>query len=321
MVYVKTKHYLTVIALVLSLWACGDGPTPPSPGVIINPPVIEEPAPVVPTNITVSGTQFIAQGQPFVWMGVTAFDLPARIAEGNYQFLDWAHSTGFNLVRIVPASVHRTPRTLDDGIRQLPAALDAISQRGMFAEVVVGVDTRLYNTTAQQFYTYAQQIAEITNAYPNVVIELANENTHSVQAAFMKDWVFQTQLMELFTAPVSAGSTHGGEEPLWNAGEYMTHHADRGNTVDANGLIMAHAQQRFGKPVVDDEAIGIAAVARPGARVNDVDYGARQAQIAHQYGLAGVTLHLEAGLEARVEYLDDVQREAARRFIAAMKGL
>lgn len=312
---VRSKALPALLALFLCMSCGGDSPLTPSPPTPPQPPVVVDP----PPSMAVVGTSFYRDGHPFLWAGVTAFDLPARIAEGDRAFLDWAADTGFTVVRIVPASFFRTPRTLDDGVRQIGPALDAIASRGLVAEVVVGVDTHMYGLSAAQFAAYAAQIAEVVNKYPHVVVEVANENTHHLQGAYLRDWAFQQQIIALFKAPTSAGSTHGGEQPLWNGGAYVTHHGARDRTPEQNAAEMAAAQARFRLPVVDDEALGISMFARPGSRTNDALYGVRQAEAAKRYKLGGVTLHLEAGLTARVGDLDEVQREAARRFIAAMR--
>src|SRR5690606_17326207 len=146
------------------------------------------------------------------------------------------------------------------------------------------------------------EIAHICRARTNTVIELANEIGHGTQQPWLSDADTLAELVSrCHGIATSAGSTHGGQEPHWTQGAYVTHHAHRAQSPAVNGQIMADYQRRVGKPVVDDEALGIAAVPRAGSRTDDVDYGARQVRAARQYGLAGVTLHLEAGLWASVD--------------------
>lgn len=309
---------LLLALAAITLLGC-DGALPPSPGSL--PPVTEPAPPPRSTGLPplwVSGGQFYAGSQPFIWAGVTAFDLPRRFAEGEHAYLDWAAETGFTLIRVVPASLFRTPRTLDQGVAELGPLLDAAADRGLYVEVVVGVDTVLYGLTQDQFLDYAARIADVTNARSNVVIEMANELRHTTQRPYLESPSFQRQVLQLFTAPASAGSTHGGQTLKWDAGDYMTHHANRAWSPEDNAAMMARAERRFGKGVVDDEGLGIKGTPQ-GNRTNDPGYGERQAIAARAHGLAGVTLHLDMGLEARL--VDDpIQQEAARRFVAAMRG-
>lgn len=313
----RVKTWL--VALVAVVIAC-DNPLPTSPTPPVEPPPVEDQAPPPQQTLpplTVHGTQFFAGGLPFQWRGVTAFDLGVRLAHGDVRYLDWAAETGFTILRVVPASVYRSPRTIDEGLAQLGPLLDAAAARGLYVEVVLGVDTVPLGLTPAAFEDYARRAAEIVNARSNAVIEVANEIGHGTQAGYLADVGVQLRVLAMFTAPGSAGSTHGGQAPRWDAGDYLTHHSDRRQTPQRNAEIMAAAQSRAFKPVVDDEALGIAAVARSGSRTNDPTYCAQQAQWARRYQLGGVTCHLDAGLDATVDHLDAIQREAARRFIAA----
>lgn len=267
-------------------------------------------------RLRVDGRRFVRpDGTPFVWAGATSFDFPVRVADGDERWADWLAAEGFTVARIITASVYRRPRTMDEGLWLLPPALEALAARGLYAEVVVLCDSAQMGLTPRLMRDYVAEVAAICADHPHTVLEAANENTHGGQHRELADPVllaeFRARVPDV--VPFSAGSTHGGEAPRWTQGTYMTHHPDRSLSPERNAEIMAQAPLA----IVDDESIGIAATARAGSRVNDPDYGARQARAARQHGLAGVTLHLEAGIDARVDQLDDVQREAARRFIAA----
>jgi hypothetical protein len=84
---------------------------------------------------------------------------------------------------------------------------------------------------------------------------------------------------------------------------------------------MAHAQVIAGKPIVDDEPLGTAEVDQPGRRTADAAYAAEQGAACRLHRLGGATYHTEAGLTANVDLLGPIQREAARRFVSARKGL
>lgn len=309
-------RFLTTLALTLACVACDGSPLiPTSP----THPIPDPPPPVhaTLTPIQVQGTTFVADAD-FRWIGVTAFDAPRRVAEGDESYLQWASQTGFTVLRVVVASVYRTPRTPGEGLAELGPFLDAAARYGLYAEVVVGVDVLLYRYHRNGFADFAKAVAEITNARTNVVIEIANEIDHPTQAAFLEDVGFQRQLIGYFTAPTSAGSTHGGDNPKWDAGAYMTHHADRRLSPEAAASGLAAAQARYRKPIVFDEGIGVAEFAVPGSRVNDPNYGATLGRALRAHGLAG-TLHIESGLDARPPVPGGVEDTAARGFVQEMR--
>lgn len=317
------KRLLGALVIVAMLGCKGDfispSPVPSDPVVEAPPVVIVEPPVVMLPPLTVVGTEFWAGGQKFVWAGVTAFDAPQRLVEGDTSYIDWAAQEGFTLVRVVPASVYRTPRTLEDGIAAIGPFLTAAAERGLYVEVVVGVDTAMYGLSESAFKAYAQDIAKVVNLHSNAVVEMVNEINHHTHQEYVGDEGLHRVLLSFFVMPGSAGSSHGGAVAQWAAGEYLTHHSDRRLTPQENASHMAAAQARFGKPVVDDEALGIGPVARAGSRTNDPQYALQQAQMYHRYGLGGVTLHLDMGLDARLVN-DNVQFEAAQLFVQEMKN-
>lgn len=261
---------------------------------------------------------------PQPWIGLTSFDLGARLEAGDRRWVDMMAAEGFTVARVIVASVNRTPRTPADGLRQLPLTLSTLEAAGLKAEVVVFADTRDYRLDRAQMRDVFSQVVAIAERHPSAVagIEFANESTHGGQVEALTDTGFLRELDRLVPQQfaTSCGSSHGGEAPFVSVCSYVTHHADRSRTPEENAAIMARAQRASGLPVVDDEALGIAEKARPGARTNDPAYGERQARAARKHGLGGVTLHLEAGLAADVDQLGPVQRQAIRRFVAAMRG-
>lgn len=267
---------------------------------------------------------FTAARIPQPWIGLTSFDLGVRLEAGDRRWVDMMVAEGFTVARVVVASVHRTRRTTADGLRQLPLTLSTLAEAGLKAEVTVLVDTRAYGMTRASMRYYVREVVAIAEREPSGVagIELANENTHGTQVEDLSDAAFLRELQALIPPrfATSCGSSHGGEAPLVSVCSYVTHHADRSRSPEENAQIMAEAQRRSGLPVVDDEALGIGEEARPGSRTDDPAYGERQARAARRHGLGGVTLHIEAGLTADVDAIGPVQREAIRRFVAAMRA-
>lgn len=300
-----------VLMLVGVLWGCENPltPTPPTS----SPPPLEEPlTPTLPPMVVV-GTEFAPQ-----WIGVTAFDAPARVAEGDESYLQWASSTGFTVVRVVVASAYRTYRTPGQGLADLGRFLDVAASYGLYAEVVVGVDTAVYGYHQNGWLDFAKAVAEITNPRTNVIIELANEVTHSTQMPFLSSLNVQREAISYFNAPVSAGSTHGRETVKWDAGSYMTHHPDRRLDPREAVASVAAAQARFNKAVVLDEHIGVAEVAIVGSRVNSPQYGRELGRACREYRVS-CTLHLDAGLEAKISQLGPIQDEAAKLFVSEVR--
>lgn len=298
-------------------WACADVWTPPTgPSDPPTPPPPTAPAP----GLAVSGTTFLYEGRPFAWRGVTAFDLPRRLAQGDRSFLFWARDTGFTVVRILVARQSgNDPRSYAEGIAELGPALDQIAQASLVAEVVVLADTAVFGMTDADVRSVVAQVAAVVASRPNVVLELQNEVGHPTQLPALRTWDTQMALLALLPRgiPASAGSSHGGAPPTWNGGAYVTHHSPRDRTPEANALDIDAAQQRFGMPVVDDEWIGFDEVAQPGRRSADPALAERQARAACAHGFPS-TLHLEAGLSARVP--GPVQQEIARRYVAVLRG-
>lgn len=258
------------------------------------------------------------------WIGLTSFDLGVRLETGDHRWVEMMAREGFTVARIVVSSVHRTKRTLTDGLRQLPLTLSALGEAGLKAEVVVFADTREYGLTRDEMKEHLRAVVAIALKYPDSVagIEIANESSHGGQVEALVDSGFLAEVEALVPQrfATSCGSTHGGEVPRASVCSYITHHGDRSKSPEENAAIMAVAQRSTGLPVVDDEALGIGEVDRPGARTNDPGYAERQARAARRHGLAGVTLHIDAGLTANVDDLGPVQREAMRGFVAAMRG-
>jgi hypothetical protein len=276
-------------------------------------------------RVRVEGTRFVTDRGAWSWIGATSFDLPSRIRiYGDLRWADWLLDEGFTLARIVPASKYRTVRALADGVRDLPRALAELAVRGLYAEVVIGVDTRDYGMGEAGFKSYAIDILDICEEYSNSLVEFFNEPTHGTHDNFARDEDFHRYLVGLARGrgiACASGSTHGGEAVRWTIGDYLTHHADRGRSPGANAVEMAHAQVIAGKPIVDDEPLGTAEVDQPGRRTADAAYAAEQGAACRLHRLGGATYHTEAGLTANVDLLGPIQREAARRFVSARKGL
>jgi hypothetical protein len=280
----------------------------------------------VPERLVVVDKRFVIQrtGVRFSWRGCTAFDLPVRIGrDRNPRFADWLAKKGFNVGRIVPASVHRNPRKLSEGIMWLPPTLEAMHVRGLWAEVTILVDTSAegdnYDLDRDAMAAYVAEIGHVCGSHDNVAgIELVNENAHGGQhhVHLTTDVAFLRELRALCPAhiPVSWGS-HGGELREIDGGEYVTIHSDRGRTPEENAITLAQHQVIAGKPVIDNETMGIAEQPRH-QRLADPEFARRLIRAYRQRGIAGATLHLDAGLSCDTALLGPVQEAAASLFNA-----
>jgi hypothetical protein len=103
---------------------------------------------------------------PRPWVCHSGFDLSQWTPSEMDAWLAVFRASGYNAIRIVPASRFRGPdgegRTLEEGIIALPAALDACRRAGLWAEVSILVDTGedYYNLDRSQMSFYVQDVWE-----------------------------------------------------------------------------------------------------------------------------------------------------------------
>lgn len=252
--------------------------------------------------------------------GMTGFDW------GTHRDQGWlALHTEYKLpvIRIVPQSVFRTPRTLEGGIDQLDAALAMLATQGRKALVVINCDTKEYgmDRNAVKANTSAINAVMVKHLSAVAAATLCNENSNGNEQPFMTDPFFLLELDGLVDAriPLGWGCMFGRDvSPVAAGGSWIAHHSDRGLSPDENGKIMAAAQQKFGKPVVDQEPLGLAEPGTPGQRTYDPNYGKQLGVAAKQYKLGGLIYHTQAGLRASVAEFGPVHRAGA---VALVEGL
>ncbi|MFZ9903451.1 MAG: hypothetical protein ACO3FT_07340 [Ilumatobacteraceae bacterium] len=265
--------------------------------------------PVSTVNRTPLRASFIASTSSFDWH-----------LHRDTRWLVFLASVGISTLRLVVSSVYRQGSTLEDGRAALGPALNLLRRYNMTAMVTINTDTRTRGIDRETCKAHTRLTSDILCEYPDVVLgaRLFNENSHSVEQSWASDPAFLQELDAVVdpSIPLAWGANHGGE-PVSAAlagGSWIAFHSDRGKTPEENAWIMHDAQVRFNKAVVDDEPIGIYHEAQPGRRVNDPDWAARQITAAITAGLGGTTLHLDAGIVADVDTLDNVQRDAALLF-------
>jgi hypothetical protein len=265
---------------------------------------------------------------PRPWVCHSGFDLSQWTPSEMDAWLSVFKSAGYNAIRIVPASKFRGPtgegRTLEEGIIALPAALEACRRAGLWAEVSILVDTGrdYYNMDRAQMSFYVQDVWAVCELFRDVVkmAELANENYHGTQNPALMDTAFlrQLRLHIPLDVPVSWGSTHSEPDgQVIVGGDYITVHSDRGTPPDWNGQAMADLQARFGRPVIDDEPLGMAEEYIAGKRTNDPNYATELGHAIVDHELGGGTFHCEAGMYADLSKLGPIQRDGLERYTAA----
>lgn len=252
-------------------------------------------------HLRISGTHFInPDGSRFEWRGISAFRLVEMSARGQdaevAAYLDWAARHRLTVVRALTMAKHLFELTPADGVRALPAVLEAAAKRRIHVEVVALADTA---DMPVDFEAHVKAIGAIAARYPNAIVEIANEPGHQTQARVLHDPAYVQRLARLIPegVPTALGSIEYGDG--YGGGDYITWHAPRGTDHPATLAHGADLLHRFKKPVVSDEPIGAADVAVPGRRDNS-PARFREAAIRTKRAGMGATFHYEGGLQAKL---------------------
>lgn len=305
-------------------------PDPAYHDLIAEGPQVFLPVPPV-DHLAVTATGHAALSTP-LW-GLSAFDLCAALASGDRSYYDAVVRPSGLVPRVIVASIWdgggsgRWGRTMAEGRAQLAVALAQWAADGVRSEVTLLCDTGEYATrdglTRDAALAHVAACNALLLAAPTAVagVRLGNENSHSVEAAFMADGAFLREAAALVDRrfPLSFGAGHGGEVIL-PGGSYISHHSDRGQTPEANAVGMADAQRQWQAPVVDGEPLGITEPDRVAGRqrTSDADYARRLATAAIGAGLGGVTLHLDSGIGCRLDQHGAVHQAAVAAFLAVV---
>jgi hypothetical protein len=270
-------------------------------------PAATSPAPAVPAAVSfplrVEGTAFVdASGKPFVWRGITSFQLAEMIAHGREQeataYLEWAKSEELTVVRVLLMARHLFELTPEDGRRALPRLLDLAKARGLAIEIVALADTKDRNL---DYDAHIHEVGRIALEKGNAFVEIANEPGHHTQDPKLHDAAFAKRLADLLPEPlvVALGSFEYGEG--YAAGDYATTHVPRGDREWDHVYEIAAGSDRVAqlkKPVVSDEPIGAGPEYDPGRRDNDPSRFAAAAALTRLVGMAA-TFHYEGACTRR----------------------
>jgi hypothetical protein len=272
-----------------------------------------------------------ADGQPFVWRGVTAFSIVKQVAEGREadaeEMLAWAARTGFNIVRAL-AMIDWDPKWLTPaaGASALPRVLDLAAKHGLYVQVVAFAGTRrlLEGEPQSVWEAHAARLGQLCAAASScAAVELANENYHHSQDSRLADVAFLKALRARIPAevPVSCGAGFRDDADNYpNCGEFITIHLGRGH--DDTWNLVRHKRKMelvsaaTGKFVVDNEPIGAGERDEPGRRIAAPEPFFALAALGRVLGV-GSNFHFEDGLDSTPP--GPTQQEAAEAFIAGSR--
>jgi hypothetical protein len=256
--------------------------------------------------------------------GISSFDLAAQVQRGDRRWIDQVLIPNKLTARVFVyangSGGNRLWRDAATGLAQTETLLKVFVERGLKGQFVILCGTGNDGWTREQALEFVRKANALFARYPSAVagLQIGNENSHGIEAPYMTDPVFLAKAEALLDKrfPVAWGAGHGGEGVSTAGGSYSVHHGDRGLTPEENGVIMGAAQALARRPVIDDEALGIAEVGRTAGRqrTDDPQYARRQWDAVKANGLGGSTLHIDAGLTANVDELGPVQLAAIALF-------
>ncbi|MGE5837092.1 MAG: hypothetical protein ACM4AI_21640, partial [Acidobacteriota bacterium] len=177
-----------------------------------------------------------ADGTIFRWRGVTAFRLVDLAADGREQeavrYLDWAHRTGFNVVRVLSTLCCWFDLPPEAGLRALPKVLQLAAARGMHVQIVALAGTAPHERSID-LEAQVRAIGDIAAAHDNAIVEIANEPKHSTQDERLHDFAYVDRLAGLVPEQVltiggSASTDDAMGPPL---GDLVTRHLSRLDNV------------------------------------------------------------------------------------------
>ena len=270
-------------------------------------------------------TLVCADGTLFRWRGVTAFRLADLIADGRdaeaVRYLDWAHRTGFNVVRVLATLCCWFDLPPGAGQKALPKLLALAKERGMSVQIVALAGTAPHERSID-LEAQVRAIGAIAAAHDNAIVEIANEPEHATQDRRLHNFAYVDKLATLVPADVltiggSARVDHAVTPPL---GDLVTRHLSRLDNVwemmqRVRGL--AHVAEATGRPVLSGEPFGAGEKRVPGTRETDPDLFFTYGALCRVFELS-CNFHLEAGLHAALP--GPVQQAGAEAFIAGTRA-
>lgn len=263
--------------------------------------------------IHLSGTQWLPRPLWASYLyGLTAQDWNTGLGQ--------LRDEGFTGVRVFAGALQQVGQTLPLVYDQLPALLATAESLGLFVQVAAitnsGVDGG-YNIA-----DHLDRVASICQAFPNSLLEIANEPYHPTQNSTCHDPAALLGLARTNAHGLSfaLGAAEDDEPDRdgnydYSGGAWNTAHLDRGrdfwNQVRRVKELWELAKA-MGTPVMSGEPIGADEVFIPGKRMNDPLFYFTYGLLCRAFEI-GCVFHSTEGLNAAP--LTDNQLECARATI------
>jgi hypothetical protein len=266
-----------------------------------------------------------ADGTVFRWRGVTAFRLVDLVADGREQeavrYLDWAHRTGFNVVRVLSTLCCWFDLPPEAGRGALPKVLQLAAAREMYVQIVALAGTAPHERPID-LEAQVRAIGDIAAGHDNAIVEIANEPQHDTQDKRLHDFAYVDRLAGLVPEQVltiggSASTDDAAGPPL---GDLVTRHLSRLDNVWAmmdRVRVLEQVSRTTGRPVLSGEPFGAGEKRVPGTRETDPDLFFTYGALCRVFEIS-CNFHLEAGLNTVQP--GPVQQAAASAFIAGTKA-
>lgn len=277
--------------------------------------------PVTPTDHFATVVRTTRAKLPTPIWGVSAFDMAARVAAGDFRYYNLIDGLVPNVFAYATINYPgRVYRDFPTGIRQVERLLEKLAADGRQAHFIMLCGTGNDGTSREQALDMVRQFNALFLRYPSAVIgvSLGNELFQGFEAPYMLDPAFWRDAEGLIDRrfPFAVGQVSEVVN-VWSGQSFAVHHSDRGLDPDSATAILAEAQNRSGIAVIDREPRRIEQGGQ-GQATGDLDFVRGLIAAAHKYGIS-TFLHPAAGRGADVDALDDVQRAAIELYKAEAK--
>tara|TARA_R110000868_G_scaffold16913_7_gene74975 strand:- start:9591 stop:10985 length:1395 start_codon:yes stop_codon:yes gene_type:complete len=263
--------------------------------------------------ITVSGTQFWNQYEPWYMRGVTMFMLFARYQRGENIMpqINWMRKWGFNVARVLgPVDWSDWPdyRTVDWGkFREFLAVARDNGIRIMWVPITTRENSKDHQSLVDNSIV-------VCNDYNNTLLQVCNEPLKDGKCdpvELIKRSPFE------FNGMLDYGIYWADDWPsVWPLEDFGSVHLTREYPKFARkSKDLLELRMKFGKPFIHDEPIGVDEIDQPGRRTTDIDALVDDAAVALLCG-NGYVYHFQYGLQGLNPPEGSIQDKVAERLSA-----